>query len=298
MPQSLPRSFERDGHLIIWGDALEVLENNVEDSSIDLIFADPPYSIGKRFGNFIDSWPSEASYVSWCREWLDLCIRKLKPFGSFYVMSSTQAMPQLDVYLRDRICIKSRIVWHYDSSGVQARKHFGSMYEPILYCVKDKGRYTFNAEEIMVEARTGSQRKLIDYRKATPAVYGSRKVPGNAWYFARVRYQMPEYEVHPSQKPEALLERIIGASSNPGDVVLDPFSGSFTTSTVARRLGRKSIGIETQREYIEVGLRRCGISGQLDGKVLVKPEKTRRHRNANGKHAVEGPRSPAMNLGD
>jgi site-specific DNA-methyltransferase (adenine-specific) len=85
---------------------------------------------------------------------------------------------------------------------------------------------------------------------------------------------MSEYEEHPSQKPESLLERIILASSNPGELVLDPFSGTFTTSAVARRLGRNSIGIERHEQYVGVGLRRLGIAQTLNGVVLAPVEKT------------------------
>ena len=111
--------------------------------------------------------------------------------------------------------IKSRIVWSYDSSGVQAKNYFGSMYEPILMMVKDQKNYTFNRDDILVEAKTGAKRALIDYRKNPPQPYNQKKVPGNVWEFPRVRYLMDEYENHPTQKPKALLERIILASSNP-----------------------------------------------------------------------------------
>lgn len=241
------------------GDCLECLRD-IEDGSVDLIFADPPYNIGKKFGDFIDSCKSDIEYAEWCYQWLTLCINKLKPNGSLYLMSSTQAMPYLDLWLRERITILSRIIWHYDSSGVQAKKHFGSLYEPILFCVKNPKDYIFNADEIAVEAKTGATRKLIDYRKPIPAPYNTTKVPGNVWNIPRVRYRMPEYEQHPSQKPEALLERIIKASSNQGDVILDPFSGTFTSCAVAQRLGRKAIGIELQTEYFKTGLRRLGIN--------------------------------------
>ena len=128
-------------------------------------------------------------------------------------MASTQSMPFLDLFVRERITVLSRIVWHYDSSSTQARSKFGSMYEPILHCVKNPDAYTFNGDAIRVEAKTGARRRLIDYRKPVPSQYNTTKVPGNAWYFSRVRYRMDEYENHPSQKPEALLERIILASS-------------------------------------------------------------------------------------
>ncbi|RIY35862.1 adenine-specific DNA-methyltransferase [Psittacicella gerlachiana] len=244
---------------IYFADCLEALKQ-IEDKSVDLIFADPPYNIGKRFSKFHDCWETEHEYLEWCYQWLELCINKLKDHGSLYVMASTQAMPYIDIWLRERMTILSRIIWHYDSSGLQARKYYGSLYEPILFAVKNPKSYTFNAQDIEVEAKTGSQRKLIDYRKKTPTPYKSTKVLGNTWYFPRVRYRMAEYENHPSQKPEALLERIIKASSNQGDLVLDPFGGTFSTSAVAQRLGRRSISIEFQEEYIQIGLRRLGIS--------------------------------------
>ena len=171
-------------------------------------------------------------------------------------MAATQNMPYFDIYLRDKICILSRIIWSYDSSGVQAKRYYGSLYEPILFCVKNKQQYTFNADDILVEAKTGAKRKLIDYRKQVPTQYSSRKVPGNVWEFPRVRYRMEEYEEHPTQKPVALLERIVRASSNPGDLILDPFAGTFTTCFVAKKLGRQSIGIEIEEDYVKIGLRR------------------------------------------
>lgn len=274
-------TFEGDDATVFHGDCLDAL-GSIADESIDLIFADPPYNIGKQFGEFKDAWPSDKAYAEWCYEWLDACIRKLKPTGSLYVMTSTQAMPYLDLWLRERITILSRIVWHYDSSGVQAKKHFGSLYEPILFCVKDAKSYTFNVADIEVEARTGAVRKLIDYRKDVPTPYKTTKVPGNTWYMPRVRYRMPEYEAHPSQKPEALLERIVKASTNPGDTVLDPFGGTFTTCVVAQRLGRRAIGIELQADYVKIGLRRLGIATHFNGEALRPVEKTRVRNNRNG----------------
>ncbi len=261
-------ALEKGNHLIIWGDMLEALSSKIPDGSVDLIFADPPYNIGKNFNGRKDKWISEEVYLQWCYKWIDLCLRKLKDKGSFYLMAATQNMPYFDIYLRDKISILSRIVWSYDSSGVQAKKYYGSLYEPILFCVKDKQQYTFNADDILVEAKTGAKRKLIDYRKPVPTQYNLRKVPGNVWEFPRVRYRMDEYEKHPTQKPVALLERIVRASSNPGDLVLDPFAGTFTTSFVAKKLGRQSIGIEIEEDYVKIGLRRLQIMTHYRGEEL------------------------------
>jgi adenine-specific DNA-methyltransferase len=277
-------SYSNDLATIYHGSCIDVLQNHVRDASVDLIFADPPYNIGKSFGDFEDKWPSDEAYAAWCQEWLALCLKKLKPTGSLYVMTSTQAMPYMDIWLRSRCTILSRIVWHYDSSGVQAKKYYGSMFEPILFCVKDPKAYTFNASDIEVEARTGAVRNLIDYRKATPTPYKTTKIPGNAWYFPRVRYRMAEYEDHPSQKPQALLERVIKASSNAGDMVLDPFGGTFTTSAVAQALNRRSISMDTHLEYVKTGLRRLQISNQYNGEILKPLDKSYVRRNGNGLH--------------
>lgn len=263
-------TFENNKQIIINGDAVDVLQNQIADNSVDLIFADPPYNIGKDFCGLKDKWKSEEEYLDWCYQWINLCINKLKDNGSLYIMTSTQFMPFFDLFIRKRMTILSRLVWYYDSSGVQAKNYYGSMYEPILFCVKNKNNYTFNSQDILIEAKTGAKRKLIDYRKNPPQVYSSEKVPGNVWEFARVRYRMDEYENHPTQKPIALLERVIKASSNKGDLVLDPFSGSFTTSYVAQKLGRRSIGIELQEEYVKIGLRRLGLANEYNGEVLQK----------------------------
>ncbi len=262
----------KDGHTLMCADVFEGL-SQVYDESVDLIFLDPPYNIGKKFHNTHDKWENDEAYLKWCYKWIDNCIKKLKSDGSMYIMTSTQFMPYFDIYIRNKIPILSRIVWSYDSSGVQAKKYYGSMYEPILFCVKNEKNYCFNADDILVEAKTGAKRKLIDYRKPVPTPYSTEKVPGNVWEFARVRYRMNEYENHPTQKPTVLLDRILKASSNFGDTVLDPFSGTFTTSFVAKKLGRKSIGIDISDEYYKIGLRRVLGEKEYNGQSIEREAK-------------------------
>lgn len=274
-----------DSSMVILGDCLKILRR-IKSSSVNLIFADAPYNIGKHFGNNIDKWGSVQAYVDWCKQWIDECMRILRDDGTMYFMTATQHMPYLDVYVSEKYNVLCRIVWTYDSSGVQSKKIYGSLYEPILMINKSsKSEYTFNHDDILVEAKTGAKRKLIDYRKNPPKQYSTEKIPGNVWDFSRVRFRMEEYENHPTQKPESLLERIIRASSNTGDVVLDPFSGSFTTSAVAVRLGRIAIGIDINEEYFEIGLRRTGIAEDYNGKPLLK-EKVRKTK-AKSKHVRE-----------
>ena len=263
---------------VIHGDCIDVLRK-IESDSVHLIFADPPYGIGKDFGISNDKWNDISAYFEWCKLWIDECMRILKPNGTMYFMSSTQYMPILDRYVDEKYYVINRIIWTYDSSGVQSKKRFGSLYEPILMITHNSSsQYVFNYEDIAVETKTGAQRKLIDYRKTPPQPYGTKKIPGNVWEFNRVRFRMEEYENHPTQKPEKLLERIITTSSKEGDIILDPFSGSFTTSAVARRLGRYSIGIDNNIDYYKIGLRRAGVTLEYHGELLKK-DKSRKTKN-------------------
>lgn len=274
--QLAEENMKSNNSMAILGDSLSVLKK-MKDKSVQLIFADAPYNIGKDFGNNSDKWESVYAYIDWCKSWIDECMRVLSDNGTMYFMTATQHMPYLDVFVSEKYNVLCRIIWAYDSSGVQSKKIYGSLYEPILMINKSKKAiYTFNYNDILVEAKTGAKRKLIDYRKNPPQPYSTEKVPSNVWDFSRVRFKMDEYENHPTQKPEALLERVVKASSNPGDVILDPFSGSFTTSAVAVRLGRVGIGIDMNEEYYEMGLRRTGIAFERKGKSLekVKARKT------------------------
>lgn len=264
--------------MIIHQDCLTTL-NQMKAKSVDLIFADPPYNLGKDFGNDSDSWENRKAYLNWCYTWIDACFRVLKDDGTFYIMNSTQNMPYLSIYLQEHYYIVNDIVWTYDSSGMQSKKKFGSLYEPIIMATKSKkAKYIFNDKAILVETKTGGKRGIIDYRKTPPRPYNMMKVPGNVWGFSRVRYKMQEYENHPSQKPEALLERIIKTSSNEGDVVLDPFGGSFVTCSVAVRLGRKTIGMDISSDYYKIGIRRTGISKTYEGESLEK-DRSRKTKN-------------------
>jgi len=161
---------------------------------------------------------------------------------------------------------------------VQAKRRFGSSWEPILHMTKSKTAYTFNSKDILVEAKTGSKRKLIDYRNSPPRPYNNEKVPSNVWEIPRVRFKMEEYEDHPTQKPHALLERIILASSDQEDTVLDPFSGSFSTGYACKKLRRKFIGFDISEEYVKIGIRRLALPSNYTANALAK-KKERKTKN-------------------
>ena len=124
-----------DNSMVILGNSLEVLKR-IRSNSVKLIFADAPYNIGKNFGNNQDKWETVEAYINWCKEWIDECMRILTDDGSMYFMTATQHMPYLDVYAAQKYNVLCRIVWTYDSSGVQSKKIYGSLYEPILMITK------------------------------------------------------------------------------------------------------------------------------------------------------------------
>ena len=252
------KTFQRGEIVIYLGDVMACF-SNIADETVDLVFADPPYNLGKKFKGATDRFDPR-QYLDWMSAWIKEIDRVLSPNGTVYLMNSTQNLAEMELICREKFFVQSTIAWVYDSSSVQARKRFGSSWEPILFMTKNKNKYTFNFEDILVEAKTGAKRGLIDYRKNPPQPYSKTKVPTNVWQIPRVRYRMKEYENHPTQKPLALLERIILASSNEGDTVLDPFAGSFSSGYVSNKLKRKFIGFEISEAYVKIGLRRLGFS--------------------------------------
>ena len=217
---------------------------------IDLIIADFPYNIGKDYGNDSDKQSHEV-HLDNLRKWISEFYRILKPSGSIFLYSGKQYYPYCYIYTNELFNIKNQIIWNYDSSSVQTKTKYGSLYEPIIWAVKRSSGYTFNREFAMVEAKTGAKRKLIDYRKNPPRPYNTQKVDGDVWSYSRVRYRMPEYTNHPTQKPLSICNRIIQVHSNPGDLVYIPFAGSGAEIESCLINGRNYIATELNNKYIE-----------------------------------------------
>jgi len=259
------KTFKKDEIIIYLGDVMACF-SKIADETVDLVFADPPYNLGKKFKGATDRFEPK-QYLDWMSSWIKEIDRVLSPEGAVYLMNSTQNLAEMELICREKFFVQSTIAWVYDSSSVQARKRFGSSWEPILFMTKNKNKYTFNFEDILIEAKTGAKRGLIDYRKTPPQPYSATKVPTNVWQIPRVRYRMKEYENHPTQKPLALLERVILASTNKGDTVLDPFAGSFSSGYASNKLKRKFIGFEISEEYVKIGLRRLDFSKTPDNET-------------------------------
>lgn len=221
----------------ICADAAEAM-SGLPDACVDLIVADPPYNLGKNYGNNLDAkeW---SEYEQFTKTWLAQAVRILKPTGSIYTFMGVRFVSHLFLILETDLKLQFNgwITWHY-TQGMGRKTGFSSRHEDILYFTRSD-RYTFNLDDIRIPQKYYRERNNM-----------SGANPGDVWEFSHVHYSNPEREAHPTQKPEALLERIIRASSNRGDLVLDPFVGSGTTCKVAKALDRNWIGIDINPDYI------------------------------------------------
>jgi site-specific DNA-methyltransferase (adenine-specific) len=218
----------------------------------DLIVCDPPYNLSKDFNGLKFKQMSEDAYEGYIESWLPEVIRLLAPHGSLYICGDWKCTAALQRALSKHLTIMNRITWRREKGRGAARNWKNSM-EDIWFAVRDPKHYTFNLEDVKVRHKV-----IAPYRKDGLAKDwqedGEGKFrmtcPSNFWDDTVVPFwSMPENTDHPTQKPESLMERIILASSDKGDVVFDPFLGSGTTAVVAKRLGRRWAAIEINEEY-------------------------------------------------
>ncbi len=238
-------------HQIIQGDCVEVL-NTLPEKSIDLIFADPPYNLQlqqelwrpnmTRVDAVDDDWDrfeSLAEYDCFTRSWLQACRRVLKDTGTLWVIGSYHNIYRVGAILMDLgYWILNDIVWVKTNPMPNFRgMRFANAHETLLWVQKIKGgRYTFNYRAM--KALNDDLQMRSDW--VLPICNGNERIKVNG------------SKAHTTQKPEALLYRVIQSSSNPGDVVLDPFFGTGTTGAVAKKLHRHWIGIERDETYINI----------------------------------------------
>ncbi|HEX8523988.1 MAG TPA: site-specific DNA-methyltransferase [Tepidisphaeraceae bacterium] len=274
-----------DVNKIIQGDSIDVL-NQGPEGWIDLVFADPPFNIGYLYHNY-DDRKNVDEYVDWSEKWMRAVHRALKPTGSFYLAIGDEFAADLCYLARRKIGFHMRnwIIWHY-TFGQQTKKMFAKSHTHILYFSKEKPNsgltnLTFNADAVRVasarqttygDKRANAKGKLPDdvwYLRPQEAAPDAYFEPGHdTWFESRVCGTFKEREGwHGCQMPIGILNRIISASSNPGDVVLDPFNGSGTTVVAAALLGRKYVGIDQSSEYVGYATKRLEHALEQAGKV-------------------------------
>ena len=269
-----PRDLRLD--TILQGDCIVEMAQ-LPDKCIDMIFADPPYNLqlggelfrpeGGKVDACDDDWDkfeSLATYDDFTREWLEQARRILKDDGTLWVIASYHNIYRVGTLLQDaEFWILNDIVWRKWNPMPNFRgTRFTNAHETLIWCAKDeKARYTFNYRAM--KALNDDLQMRSDW--VLPICSGGERVKDAAGDKA-----------HPTQKPEALLYRILLACTKPGDVVLDPFFGTGTTGAVARRLGRRWIGIEREPAYVKVARERIQSTLPLDESAMGVMAETRR----------------------
>ncbi len=223
---------------IYTGNCLELFKN-IKDNSIDLIIADPPYNIGKNYGNESDKQDFD-EYINFSKAWLSEAYRVLKKTGTIYVFIGFRFISYIYQILENDLHMSfcNWICWHY-TQGMGRTKGYSPRHDDILMFTKTT-KFTFNLDSIRIPQKY--YRKINNMRGANP---------GDVWNISHIHYCQENRQQHPTQKPEALMERMILASSNEHDMVLDPFSGSGTTLRVCQQLNRSCIGFELNENYVQ-----------------------------------------------
>ncbi len=250
---------------IFHGDSIKWL-NQLESESVDLIFADPPYNIKKADW---DSWETMEMYINWSLEWIEAAHRVLKKDGTLYVCGFSEILADIK-HPAMKFFKKCRwIVWHYKNKA-NLSNDWGRSHESILHFRKNK-KTRLNVDDIRIPYSEHTL-KYPTHPQAKSSQYGTEENSGKNGYIWTPHPNgakpkdvieipttcngMNEKTPHPTQKPEELLRKIVLASSQPGDIILDPFLGSGTTAVVSEQLGRKWLGCDQSDEYIRYAIER------------------------------------------
>jgi site-specific DNA-methyltransferase (adenine-specific) len=245
----------------IFGDTFEILKL-LPTHSFDLLFADPPYNLTKNFGENSFKQIASDEYENWLDSWLKDCLRLLKPTASVYICGDWRSSSAIERVGMRYFNLQNRITWEREK-GRGAKANWKNASEDIwFFTVSEK--YIFNVDAVK------TKRKVLapytengnpkDWKKSSDGNFRLTH-PSNFWTDLTVPFwSMPENTIHPTQKPEKLLAKIILASTNENDFILDPFSGSGTTSVVAKKLNRNFVGIEMDENYCLLAEKRLALA--------------------------------------
>jgi site-specific DNA-methyltransferase (adenine-specific) len=227
----------------------------IPDASVDLIVADPPYNLGKDYGNDSDKQES-AEFLDWTYRWLDLAIPKLKEQGSFYIFTTWRYSPEIFSFLKTRLMMINEIIWDrkVPSMGGSTRR-YSSVHDTIGFFARSKDYYfDLDAVRIPYDAVTkkARSRSIFVGKKWLEVGYN----PKDVWSVSRLHRIHSERENHPTQKPLEIIERMVRASCPVGGLVLDPFAGSGTTVAACLLNDRKYVAYEVNEDYYRTILNR------------------------------------------
>jgi site-specific DNA-methyltransferase (adenine-specific) len=247
---------------IICGDAFDVL-GRLPRTRFDLLFADPPYNLTKDFGKQKFKQLSSDAYEEWLDSWTSLCVPLLSKNASIYICGDWRSSSAIQRVGLKYFKLQNRITWEREK-GRGAKANWKNAAEDIwFFTASDK--FTFNTDAVKMRRKVlapytenGSPK---DWEISPEGNYRYTH-PSNLWTDISVPFwSMPENTDHPTQKPEKLLAKIILASTNAGDMILDPFAGSGTTAVTAKKLGRDFVAIESDEKYCMLAQKRLEIAG-------------------------------------
>ena len=247
-------------------DLIEVLDW-LPASFVDVLFLDPPYNLTKSFNSNIFSGRSVSAYAEWMESWFPKLLRTLKSTASVYICADWRSSSAVQLVAEKHLKIRSRITWEREK-GRGAKRNWKNCSEDVWFCTMSDD-YTFNLDAVKLKRRviapyTDADGVPKDWNMSKDGNYRLTH-PSNLWTDLTVPFwSMPENTEHPAQKPEKLLAKIILASSNPGDVIFDPFLGSGTTAVVAKKLARRYVGIEADALYCALAMKRLDIAESDD----------------------------------
>jgi len=263
---------------IVQGDCIEIFDQTLLPQ-VDLIFADPPFNIGYKYDQYQDT-KKYHEYYEWTERWMGACVKALKDTGSFWVAIGDEYAAEIRMIGRKlELNLRNWVIWHY-TFGQATKTKFARSHAHLFYWTKDPKEFTFNDDAVRIPS--ARQTTYAD-KRANP----KGKVPDDVWSFSRVCGTFKErVKWHPCQMPEKVLERIITVSSNPGDLVADPFSGSGTTCCTAARLGRRYFGVDLSGDYVKHSRKR--MEDTLNGtrpttEISENPAELRASRKVGGK---------------
>lgn len=257
----------------ILGDTFEVLKN-VPQSFVDLLIVDPPYNLDKDFHGKKFKKLTDDDYEEYTESWIRAILPALKETATIYVCCDWASSPSVGRVLKKYFHIQNRITWQREK-GRGALSNWKNAMEDIWFATKSK-KYTFNVEDVKIRRKVIAPYKVNgkpkDWEETENGNFRNT-YPSNFWDDISIPYwSMPENTAHPTQKPEKLLAKLILASSNPGDVIMDPFLGSGSTSVAAKKLNRHYVGIEINPQYcvwaekrLEMADSDPSIQGYTDG---------------------------------
>lgn len=248
---------------LIRGDAFQVLKL-LPSASFNLLFADPPYNLTKRFGKESFTRSSSEEYEAWLDTWLRLCSPLLKKTASVYICGDWRSAAAIQRVGSGYFKLRNRITWEREK-GRGARANWKNAAEDIWFFTVSDG-YTFNLDAVKQRRRViapyRENGEPKDWKESAAGKFRDTH-PSNLWSDLTVPFwSMAENSDHPTQKPEKLLAKIILASTNRGDLILDPFAGSGTTAVVAKKLGRSFTTIESDEHYCLLAAKRLEMAEQ------------------------------------